>query len=89
MENKWATFPLSLITPLGGGRIDCNRIPPSLANLLPEAHLTELGLMLNVAPQDVLGLLMRLGRFFPSASHVEPEIISALCQYSSTPIGTL
>jgi len=57
-----AAFPLSLTMPFNGGRHGSDRILPWLANLLPEAHLTELGLMLKVAPQDVLGLLMRLGR---------------------------
>jgi serine/threonine-protein kinase HipA len=48
--------------PLGGGPYGADRVLPWLANLLPEAYLTELGLMLKVAPQDVLGLLLRLGR---------------------------
>lgn len=57
-----AAFPLSLTMPLSGRPYAADRVLPWLANLLPEAHLTELGLMLKVAPQDVLGLLMRLGR---------------------------
>lgn len=57
-----AAFPLSLTMPLNGGPYGSDGILPWLANLLPEAHLTELGLMLKVAPQDVLGLLVRLGR---------------------------
>jgi len=38
------------------------RLPLSLANLLPETHLSEIGQQLKVSPQDVLGLLMRVGR---------------------------
>lgn len=57
-----AAFPVSLTMPLNGGPYASERIVPWLANLLPETHLTELGLRLKVSPQDVLGLLMRLGR---------------------------
>ena len=55
-------FPVSLTMPLDGGPYGADRVLPWLANLLPETHLTELGLQLRVSPQDVLGLLMRLGR---------------------------
>lgn len=60
--NRRAAFPLSLTMPLGGGPYYGDRVLPWLANLLPEAHLAELSLMLKVASQDVLGLLVRLGR---------------------------
>lgn len=35
---------------------------PWLANLLPETHLSEIGQQLKVSPQDILGLLIRVGR---------------------------
>ena len=35
---------------------------PWLANLLPETHLSEIGQQLKVSPQDIVGLLTRLGR---------------------------
>ena len=59
---RTAAFPVSLTMPLNGGPYGSNRIVPWLANLLPETHLTELGLQLKVSPQDVVGLLLRLGR---------------------------
>ncbi|MDB5524671.1 MAG: HipA protein [Rhizobium sp.] len=55
-------FPVSLTMPLSGEPFGSSRVVPWLANLLPEAHLTELGLQLKVSPQDVVGMLMRLGR---------------------------
>lgn len=53
---------MSLTMPLNGGPYGSDRVIPWLANLLPETHLAELGLRLKVSPQDVVGLLMRLGR---------------------------
>lgn len=65
-DSDWITrpaaFPISLGLPLGPSPIEPERILPWLANLLPESHLTELGQQLGVAPQDVLGLLARIGR---------------------------
>lgn len=57
-----SAFPISLTMPLNGGPYESDRIIPWLANLLPETHLTELGFRLKVSPQDVVGLLMHLGR---------------------------
>jgi serine/threonine-protein kinase HipA len=57
-----SAFPVSLTMPLSGGSYGSERIIPWLANLLPETRLTELGLRLKVSPQDVVGLLMHLGR---------------------------
>jgi len=44
------------------GSYGAERVMPWLANLLPETHLSEIGQQLKVSPQDVLGLLMRVGR---------------------------
>lgn len=55
-------FPISLSMPLSEPRVEAARILPWLANLLPETHLTEIGQQIGVSPQDVLGLLNRIGR---------------------------
>lgn len=55
-------FPISLSMPLSEPRVEAARILPWLANLLPETHLTEIGQQIGVSPQDVLGLLDRIGR---------------------------
>ncbi|PYE46336.1 HipA-like protein [Rhizobium sp. PP-F2F-G20b] len=34
----------------------------AVANLLPETHLSEIGQQLKVSSQDIVGLLLRLGR---------------------------
>ena len=57
-----AAFPISLGMPLSTTPIGAERILPWLANLLPESHLTEIGQRIGVSPQDVLGLLARIGR---------------------------
>lgn len=55
-------FPVSLTMPLGPEPVAHDRIVPWLANLLPESHLSEIGQQIGVSPQDVLGLLTRIGR---------------------------
>jgi serine/threonine-protein kinase HipA len=55
-------FPISLSIPLGPEPVGAARILPWLANLLPESHLSEIGQQLGVSPQDILGLLGRIGR---------------------------
>jgi serine/threonine-protein kinase HipA len=55
-------FPISLGMPLAVSTVGPERILPWLANLLPEAHLSEIGQRIGVSPQDILGLLARLGR---------------------------
>lgn len=57
-----AAFPISLGMPLSATPIRAERILPWLANLLPESHLTEIGQQIGVSPQDILGLLGRIGR---------------------------
>ncbi|NNH27981.1 type II toxin-antitoxin system HipA family toxin [Rhizobium sp. SEMIA 4085] len=61
-EKRQSAFPLSLTMPLREGSHGPEKVLPWLANLLPEAHLSEIGQQLKVSPQDVLGLLMRVGR---------------------------
>ncbi|AJD43280.1 HipA-like protein [Rhizobium gallicum bv. gallicum R602sp] len=61
-EKRQSAFPLSLTMPLREGSHGPEKVMPWLANLLPEAHLSEIGQQLKVSPQDVLGLLMRVGR---------------------------
>lgn len=61
-EKRSSAFPLSLTMPMRAGSYGAERVMPWLANLLPEAHLSEIGQQLKVSPQDVLGLLMRVGR---------------------------
>lgn len=57
-----AAFPISLGMPLSTTPIGADCILPWLANLLPESHLTEIGQRIGVSPQDILGLLARIGR---------------------------
>ena len=57
-----AAFPISLGMPLSTTPIRAERVLPWLANLLPESHLTEIGQQIGVSPQDILGLLGRMGR---------------------------
>ncbi|MCA1869189.1 HipA N-terminal domain-containing protein [Agrobacterium genomosp. 3] len=61
-EKRTSAFPLSLTMPMRAGSHGPERVKPWLANLLPETHLSEIGQQLKVSPQDVLGLLMRVGR---------------------------
>lgn len=60
--NRRGAFPISLSMPLSQALIDAGKIMPWLANLLPESHLSEIGQQLGVSPQDIVGLLQRIGR---------------------------
>lgn len=55
-------FPISLSMPLAAVAYGPERILPWLANLLPESHLSEIGQQLGVSPQDVVSLLLQIGR---------------------------
>jgi len=57
-----AAFPVSLTMPLSRERHPHAVVLPWLANLLPEAHLIAIGQAIGVAPQDILGLLLAMGR---------------------------
>lgn len=61
-EKRSSAFPLSLTMPMRAGSYGAERVMPWLANLLPETHLSEIGQQLKVSPQDVIGLLLRVGR---------------------------
>ena len=61
-KQRASAFPLSLTMPLRAGSHGPEQVMPWLANLLPETHLSEIGQQLKVSPQDILGLLMRVGR---------------------------
>ena len=61
-EERRSAFPVSLTMPLRSGSISADRLLPWLANLLPETHLAEIGQRLKVSPQDVVGLLVHIGR---------------------------
>lgn len=61
-EQRASAFPISLTMPLRSGTFDAGTVMPWLANLLPETHLSEIGQQLKVSPQDIVGLLTRLGR---------------------------
>lgn len=61
-ESRASAFPISLTMPLRTGPYAADQIMPWLANLLPETHLSEIGQQLKVSPQDIVGLLMNLGR---------------------------
>jgi serine/threonine-protein kinase HipA len=61
-EQRASAFPISLTMPLRAGTFSAGIVMPWLANLLPEAHLSEIGQQLKVSPQDIVGLLTRLGR---------------------------
>lgn len=61
-EQRASAFPVSLTMPLRSGVYGPDLIMPWLANLLPETHLSEIGQQLKISPQDIVGLLQRLGR---------------------------
>lgn len=61
-EARRSAFPLSLTMPLRSGPVVAERLLPWLANLLPETHLSEIGLRLKVSPKDIVGLLAHIGR---------------------------
>lgn len=61
-EARRSAFPVSLTMPLRSGPVTADRLLPWLANLLPEAHLAEIGQRLKVSPQDIVGLLGHIGR---------------------------
>ncbi|WCK26365.1 HipA N-terminal domain-containing protein [Agrobacterium pusense] len=61
-EARRSAFPVSLTMPLRSGPVAADRLLPWLANLLPETHLAEIGQRLKVSPQDIVGLLGRIGR---------------------------
>lgn len=61
-EQRASAFPISLTMPLRSGTYGADRVMPWLANLLPETHLSEIGQRLKISPQDIVGLLTRLGR---------------------------
>lgn len=61
-EARTSAFPISLAMPMRSGSFGADTVLPWLANLLPEAHLSEIGQRLKVSPQDIIGLLLRLGR---------------------------
>jgi serine/threonine-protein kinase HipA len=61
-EARRSAFPVSLTMPLRSGPVAANKLLPWLANLLPETHLAEIGQRLKVSPQDIVGLLGRIGR---------------------------
>ncbi|NYZ13626.1 type II toxin-antitoxin system HipA family toxin [Azospirillum sp. RWY-5-1] len=61
--NTRGAFPVSLGMPLGAGPFRPEILVPWLANLLPEeANLLAVGRNLGVSPQDVIGVLERIGR---------------------------
>ncbi|PZR83762.1 MAG: type II toxin-antitoxin system HipA family toxin [Stutzerimonas stutzeri] len=57
-----SAFPISVTMPLRAEPYEAKVILPWLANLLPETHLAEIGQILQIAPQNILGLLARMGR---------------------------
>ncbi|PHR25376.1 MAG: phosphatidylinositol kinase [Hoeflea sp.] len=61
-ESRASAFPISLTMPLRSGPYGADQIMPWLANLLPESHLSEIGQQLKISPQDIVGLLMNIGR---------------------------
>lgn len=61
-ERRASAFPISLTMPLRSGPYGADQIMPWLANLLPETHLSEIGQQLKISPQDIVGLLMNIGR---------------------------
>ncbi len=61
-EARRTAFPVSLTMPLRSGSVSAAKLLPWLANLLPETHLAEIGQRLKVSPQDIVGLLVYIGR---------------------------
>jgi serine/threonine-protein kinase HipA len=57
-----SAFPISLTMPLTSATHGPQSLLPWLANLLPEAHLSEIGQRLKISPQDIVGLLAHIGR---------------------------
>ncbi len=60
--SRSGSFPISLSMPLSTEHVGPETILPWLANLLPEAHLSEIGQQIGVSPQDILGILREIGR---------------------------
>lgn len=60
--DRRAAFPISVTMPLRPEPYEARIVLPWLANLLPETHLQEIGQILQVAPQNIIGLLARIGR---------------------------
>lgn len=60
--SRRAAFPLSMTMPLRPEAYGAETVLPWLANLLPESHLQQIGQVLRVSPQDVLGVLSQIGR---------------------------
>lgn len=74
-ERRASAFPISLTMPLRAGPYGADQIMPWLANLLPETHLSEIGQQLKISPQDIVGLLMNLGRDTAGAFSIgEPRL---------------
>lgn len=61
-QTRRSAFPISLTMPLTTMSHGPQSLLPWLANLLPEAHLSEIGQRLKVSPQDIIGLLAHIGR---------------------------
>lgn len=70
VENPSA-FPLSLRMPLGQMEFAPKIVMPWLMNLLPEnPHLANVGQWLGISPQDIIGLLEKIGRDVAGAASV-------------------
>ena len=66
-------FPLSVLMPLQQGHVGAETLLPWLMNLLPEGNaLPALGRNLGVSPQDVVGLVARIGRDTAGAFSIGP-----------------
>jgi serine/threonine-protein kinase HipA len=60
--DRRSAFPISQTMPLQSAAHGPQLLLPWLANLLPEAHLSEIGQRLKISPQDIVGLLAHIGR---------------------------
>lgn len=60
--SRRSAFPVSMTMPLRAEPYQADVLVPWLANLLPETHLDQIGQVLRVSPQNILGILAQIGR---------------------------
>lgn len=79
-------FPLSVLMPIHGGPVPAATLVPWLMNLLPEGNaLPTLGRNLGVSPQDVVGLVVRIGRDTAGALSIGRPRIEGEASYLPIP----
>jgi len=91
-DPAWITlrgaFPVSLTMPLGPAEAPPSVLAPWLMNLLPEgSQLLTIGRNLGIAPQDIVGLLERIGRDTAGALRIGDAAHGGAPGYKTVPDG--